>query len=196
MPPARATVRAGGVAAGSRGTDERRRAQVAVHLVAQREDLWMMAEIDGDFVVLLIGARFNSFHLLQSFRDLGGRRGMKHMLDYLTAHPEKGLLGYQMGLPTIVAVLAVIRLPRGFRQRRQRPAHGRVAQLLEARGHEHPHRHLARDLPGPGGRVRGDLREHDTVRAGQGGPAGPVAEGKTARERFRAAASGVPGKAG
>jgi hypothetical protein len=24
------------------------------------------------------------------------------MLDYLTAHPEKGLLGYQMGLPTIV----------------------------------------------------------------------------------------------
>ena len=24
----------------------------------------MMAEIDGDFVVFLIGARFNSFHLL------------------------------------------------------------------------------------------------------------------------------------
>ena len=32
----------------------------------------MMAEIDGDFVVFLIGARFNSFRLLQSFRDLGG----------------------------------------------------------------------------------------------------------------------------
>jgi hypothetical protein len=27
---------------------------------------------------------------------------MTHMLDYLTAHPEKGLLGYQMGMPTIV----------------------------------------------------------------------------------------------
>ena len=27
---------------------------------------------------------------------------MRHMLDYLTAHPEKGLLGYEMGLPVIV----------------------------------------------------------------------------------------------
>src|SRR5690242_21925201 len=62
----------------------------------------MMAEIDGDFVVFLIGARFNSFHLLKTVLALGGRRGMKHMLDYLVAHPEKGLLGYQMGLPTIV----------------------------------------------------------------------------------------------
>jgi Domain of unknown function (DUF4188) len=62
----------------------------------------MMAEIDGDFVVFLIGARFNSFHVLKTVLDLGGRRGMKHMLDYLVAHPEKGLLGYQMGLPTIV----------------------------------------------------------------------------------------------
>jgi len=62
----------------------------------------MTAEVDGDFVVFLIGARFNLFRLLQSIRDLGGRRGMKHMLDYLVAHPDKGLLGYQMGLPTIV----------------------------------------------------------------------------------------------
>jgi hypothetical protein len=27
---------------------------------------------------------------------------MKHMLDYLVAHPEKGLLAYEMGIPTIV----------------------------------------------------------------------------------------------
>ena len=27
---------------------------------------------------------------------------MKHMLDYLVARPEKGLLAYEMGLPTIV----------------------------------------------------------------------------------------------
>ena len=60
----------------------------------------MTAEIDGDFVVFLIGARFNSFHLVKTVLDLGGRRGMKHMLDYLVAHPEKGLLGYQMGLPS------------------------------------------------------------------------------------------------
>jgi hypothetical protein len=63
----------------------------------------MSAEIDGDFVVFLIGARFNNkLRTLRSVMDLGGRRGMKHMLDYLVAHPEKGLLGYQMGLPVIV----------------------------------------------------------------------------------------------
>jgi hypothetical protein len=62
----------------------------------------MLAEIDGDFVVFLIGARFSKLQLMQSLLDLGGRRGMKHMLDYLVARPEKGLLGYQMGLPTIV----------------------------------------------------------------------------------------------
>jgi hypothetical protein len=34
--------------------------------------------------------------------DLGGRRGMKHMLDYLMERPDRGLLGYQMGWPVIV----------------------------------------------------------------------------------------------
>jgi hypothetical protein len=62
----------------------------------------MTAEIDGDFVVFLIGARFNKLRLAASVMDLGGRRGMKHMLDYLVARPEKGLLAYEMGLPTIV----------------------------------------------------------------------------------------------
>ena len=63
----------------------------------------MTAEVDGDFVVFLIGARPNNkLHLLRSIIDLGGRRGMKHMLDYLVAHPEKGLLAYEMVVPTIV----------------------------------------------------------------------------------------------
>lgn len=63
----------------------------------------MMAEIEGDFVVFLIGARFNSKReFARSLLDLGGRRGMKHMLDHLMAHPEKGLLAYEMGFPTIV----------------------------------------------------------------------------------------------
>lgn len=60
------------------------------------------AEIDGDFVVFLIGARFDPLHPIRTFKDLGGRRGMKHMLDHLSANPEKGLLAYEMGLPTIV----------------------------------------------------------------------------------------------
>ena len=62
----------------------------------------MTAEIDGDFVVFLIGARLSKLHAARSFMDLGGRRGMKHMLDHLVAHPEKGLLAYEMGFPTIV----------------------------------------------------------------------------------------------
>ncbi|MDA0160305.1 DUF4188 domain-containing protein [Solirubrobacter ginsenosidimutans] len=63
----------------------------------------MTVDIEGDFVVFLIGAGFNSkLHLARSFADLGGRRGMKHMLDYLVAHPEKGLLAYEIGIPTIV----------------------------------------------------------------------------------------------
>ena len=60
------------------------------------------AQIEGDFVVFLIGARFDFFHLIRSFGDLGGRRGMGHMLDYLLQHPDNGLLGYEMGLKTIV----------------------------------------------------------------------------------------------
>ena len=64
----------------------------------------MRAEIDGDFVVFLIGARFNSkLHLYRTFLDLGGRRGLMHMLEYLIADPDKGLLGFQpLGLTTVV----------------------------------------------------------------------------------------------
>src|ERR1700712_490599 len=62
------------------------------------------AEIDGDFVVFLIGPRYNKpWLLLKTLRDLGEpRHGMKAMLDDLMAHPEKGLLGYRLGLPVIV----------------------------------------------------------------------------------------------
>jgi hypothetical protein len=62
------------------------------------------ASIDGDFVILLIGPRLNSpTRVLQSLADLGGRRrGMQAMLAELMAHPEKGLLAYRMGFPTIV----------------------------------------------------------------------------------------------
>jgi hypothetical protein len=67
-----------------------------------RQGRWT-AEIDGDFVVFMIGARINS--KLQAFRafiDLGGRRGLNHMLKYLVEHPEKGLLGYQSAGATII----------------------------------------------------------------------------------------------
>jgi hypothetical protein len=62
-----------------------------------------MADIEGDFVVFLNGARFSLRHPLRTFADLGGRKGgLKAMLDHLVAHPEKGLLGYVMGFPVVV----------------------------------------------------------------------------------------------
>jgi len=67
-----------------------------------RQGRWT-AEIDGDFVVFIIGARANSkLQAFKAFSDLGGRRGMSHMLKYLTQHPEKGLLGYETAGLTII----------------------------------------------------------------------------------------------
>ena len=61
------------------------------------------AEIEGDFVVFIIGARVNKpWQVFRILQDLGGRRGMGHMLKYLTEHPDKGLLGYEtMGIVNI-----------------------------------------------------------------------------------------------
>ena len=67
-----------------------------------RQGRWT-AEIDGDFVVFIIGARINSkLQAVRALIDLGGRRGMNHMLRYLTEHPEKGLLGYQNSGFTVI----------------------------------------------------------------------------------------------
>ena len=131
----------------------------------------MTAEIDGDFVVFLIGARFDKLHLARSLVDLGGRRGMKHMLDYLVAHPDKGLLAYEMGLPTIVQYWRSFEQLEAFAKDKDDPHVGRVAPVLAASGTERPDRHLARDLPGEGGTVRGRLRKHASARLGQSGAA-------------------------
>jgi Domain of unknown function (DUF4188) len=117
----------------------------------------MTAEIDGDFVVFLIGARPDKVHLVRSIMDLGGRRGLKHMLDYLVAHPEKGLLGYQMGLPTIVQ-------------------YWRSFDHLESFANDTSDPHLA-------------AWRNYWRRVGQS------AQAKTARDRFRATASGSAGAA-
>jgi hypothetical protein len=60
------------------------------------------ADIEGDFVVFLIGTRIDVRHPIRWWRDIGGRRGMLHMLAYLAEHPEKGLLAYETGYPVIV----------------------------------------------------------------------------------------------
>jgi hypothetical protein len=79
-------------------------AQTGGHPVAPIRSGRFAAEIDGDFVVFLIGPRINKpWQLVQAARDLGEpRRGMKAMLDALVKQPEKGLLGYRMGFPVIV----------------------------------------------------------------------------------------------
>lgn len=68
-----------------------------------RQGRWT-SKIEGDFVVFLIGARVSARHPVQSFRDLGGQRGMRHMLTYLMEHPEKGLLGFESTLPRLTIV--------------------------------------------------------------------------------------------
>jgi hypothetical protein len=146
------------------------------------------AEIEGDFVVFLIGPRWGFRHPIATVRDLGGRRGMGHMLKYLTEHPEKGLLGFQMGLPTIVQYW------RSF-------AH------LEAfaRDQDDPHLEVWRKFwrrVGKSGRT-GIWHETYLVRAGEyetlygnmppfglgkASTLKPIADAVSARERFRAAA--------
>jgi hypothetical protein len=69
------------------------------------------AQIDGDFVVFLIGARLEVRHPVRSFNDLGGLKGMQHMLKYLTEHPEKGLLGFHTTRADDRSVLALLRGP-------------------------------------------------------------------------------------
>jgi Domain of unknown function (DUF4188) len=67
-----------------------------------RQGRWT-AEIQGDFVVFIIGARLDLRNPIRSLIDLGGRMSLPQMLKYLSEHPEKGLLGYeQVGLTTTI----------------------------------------------------------------------------------------------
>ena len=156
----------------------------------------MTAEIDGDFVVFLIGAHPNNkLRLLRSFIDLGGRRGMKHMLDYLVARPEKGLLGYEFGLPFVIQ-------------------YWRSFEHLEAfsKDQDDPHLAVWRNYWRRVGKSDRTGIWHETylVRAGEYeavygnmppyglGKAGrvvPVSESSSARERLRAMSAGAGGGA-
>jgi hypothetical protein len=151
------------------------------------------AEIEGDFVVFLIGARPNSvLQLLRSFGDLGGRRGMTHMLKYLSEQPEKGLLGFQMGFPTIVQYWRSFEHLEAFARDADDPPPRAMAELLASRRQVRPDRHLARDVSGARRRVRVDLREHAADRSRQGGhvAAGRVEHGTPSVASRRVGRSG------
>jgi hypothetical protein len=52
------------------------------------------AEIDGEFVVFLIGMRINHFWKVRKWLPVF--RAMPAMLKELATHPEKGMLGYRL----------------------------------------------------------------------------------------------------
>jgi hypothetical protein len=60
----------------------------------------MTAEIDGDFVVFLIGARINKPWKIHKWLPIA--LAMPRMLKELSTNPAKGLLGYQQFLGVIV----------------------------------------------------------------------------------------------
>lgn len=64
----------------------------------------MTAELEGDFVVFLIGMRINK--IWKPHRWLPFARSMPAMLHELGQHPEWGLLGYhlQLGFPLILSI--------------------------------------------------------------------------------------------
>ncbi len=58
------------------------------------------ANVDGDFVVFVIGAHIeHDQDLAEALEDYSG--GMLPMLEYLTQHPEFGLLGYHAPSPLL-----------------------------------------------------------------------------------------------
>jgi hypothetical protein len=69
-------------------------------IIAQR----MTAELDGDFVVFLLGLRINRPGKIH--RWLPAARSMLPMLQELTAKPELGMLGHhlQLGFPMIISL--------------------------------------------------------------------------------------------
>lgn len=150
------------------------------------------AEIDGDFVVFLIGARPNrKLGLLQAFSDLGGRRGMRHMLDHPMAHPEKGLLGYQLGYPTIV------QYGRSFEQLEAFAANTDDPHLEAWRSYWRRVGHSARTgiwhetylvRAGEDEAIYGNMPPHGLGKAGLV----PVGEASSARARLRAASPAAP----
>ena len=63
-------------------------------------DQRMSAEIEGDFVVFLIGMRVNKPWKVHKWLPVF--LAMRPMLKELSEQPESGFLGYTMGLPAIV----------------------------------------------------------------------------------------------
>jgi len=154
----------------------------------------MTVEVDGDFVVFLIGARPNSkLRLAQAFLDLGGRRGMKHMLDHLMAHPGKGLLAYEMGFPTIVQYWRSFEHLEAFAKNTDDPhldAWRNYWRRVGRSGRTGIWHETYLVAAGQYEAVYGNMPPHGLGKAGR---LIPIAEASSARDRLRSASSAAPG---
>ena len=129
--------------------------------------------VDGDFVVFLIGMRINKPWKVH--RWLPVFLAMPRMIRELERDPDSGFLGATQGL--LGASPTLVQYWRSFEHleryaRDPDAAHLPAWRRFNQRG---PgvwrRRDLARDLPGPGGRVRDDLREHAADRPRASRPA-------------------------
>ena len=130
------------------------------------------ADIEGDFVVFLIGMRINKpWRVHEWWRIFVA---MPLMLRELDAQPNPPLLGWRLLLASPLSPV-VLQYWRSYDdleayandpEQRHKPAWQR---LLPRRRAERKRGHLARDVHGQRRRLRGHLREHAAHRPGRGG---------------------------
>jgi Domain of unknown function (DUF4188) len=125
------------------------------------------AEIDGDFVVFLIGMRINRFW--KPHKWLPVATAMPRMLAELARAPDLGLLHarFQVGFPNLM----VVQYWRSFAHLHRYATDRDLAHLpawkafQSGRRQQRRRRHLARDLSRPRRRARERLQQHAAVRA-------------------------------
>lgn len=141
-------------------------------------------------MVFLIGARVNSkFQAVKALMDLGGRRGMNHMLKYLTEHPEKGLLGFETAGFTVIQYWRSFEHLEAFAKNTDDP-HLKAWRSYWKRVGQGPRSGIWHETylvrAGEYEAIYGNMPPHGLGKAGN---LVPVAESLTARQRLKATRS-------
>ena len=120
------------------------------------------ADVDGDFVVFLIGMRVNKPLRVRKWFPVA--MAMPRMLRWLEKNPQAGLLGYNAGgsprAPMLVQYWRSFEDLERFAKQLEAPHVGPWRRFAKEIGDSGDVGHLARDVQGPGRRVRSCLREH------------------------------------
>ena len=114
---------------------------------------------------------------------------MHQMLDYLVAHPEKGLLGYEMGLKTIVQYWRSFDQLEAFAKDKDDPHLQVWRDYWKRVGKSTRSGHLARDFLVRAGEYEAIYGNMPAYGLGKASRLVPVAEGRSARERLRSTAA-------